>query len=252
MQTMSLIKNRMFQFVAALAVCVIAILLFLWLSADTPPKVTGETPVSFSVSSPESFTFFDLNAGTRFTDALRGALKGKLGDDAYETKTVIDLELHDKGFLAANFPDLDALNRELNYLPRERVEHDTLQLTYRYARNQNTPFEFVRIMFSGASGAPLYIKIQTKQGGGGVLDSIREKYGPPAETRQWADGNGKSLFWEKHGDLLIISETQSRSGVPQYYFGFYFVNNLRTLLEKEQAVRLQRRKELEKTGQTAF
>ena len=152
---MRLIKNRWFQFVAALAVCVIAILLFLWLSADHPPKIAGNPPVTFPVSAPDSFTFFDLNAGSRFTDALRSGLKEKLGADAYETKTVIDLELHDRGFLGANFPDLDALNRQLNYLPRERVEHDTVQLTYRYAQHQNTPFEFVRIMFSGASGVPL-------------------------------------------------------------------------------------------------
>jgi len=252
MQTMSLIKNRLVQFVAALGVCIIAILLFLWLSADHRQKTPGETPVSFSVSAPESFTFFDLTAGSRFTDALRSDLRERLGADAYETRTIIDLELHDKGFMAANFPDLDALNRQLNYLPRERVEHDTVQLTYRYARNQNTPFEFVRIMLSGASGAPLYIKIQAKQEGGGVLDAIKEKYGPPSLTRNWADANGKSHFWEKYGDILIISETRNRSGVPQYYFGFYFVNNIKALLEKEQAVRLQRRKDLEKSGQTAF
>jgi hypothetical protein len=252
MQTMSLIKNRLVQFVAALAVGVMAIVLFLWLSADHHRKTSGAPPASVSVSTPESFTFFDLTAGSRFTDALRSDLREKLGADAFETRTIIDLELHDKGFLEAYFPDLDTLNRQLNYLPRERVEHDTVQLTYRYARNQNTPFEFVRIMFSGATGTPLYIKIQAKQEGGGVLDSIREKYGPPSMTRNWADGNGKSHFWEKHGDILIISETQSRGGVPQYYFGFYFVNNIKALLEKEQAVRLQRQKELEKSGQTAF
>jgi len=235
----------------ALVVCVIAILLFLWLSAGHNRKPASTPSEHLSVSTPESFSFFDLNASSRFTDALRSVLREKLGADAYETKTIIDLELHDKGFLAANFPDLDALNRQLNYLPGERVEHDTVQLTYRYARHENTPFEFVRIMFSGASGAPLYIKIQAKQEGVGVLDAIRGKYGPPA-TRQWADGNGESHFWEKQGDILIISETKNRIGVPQYFFGFYFVNNMKALLEKEQAVRLQRRKDLEKTGQTAF
>jgi hypothetical protein len=251
MQTMRLIKNRWFQFVAALAVCVIAIIVYLWLSSGHHSKAAGTVSENLSVSAPESFTFFDLNAGSRFSDTLRSVLKEKLGPDAYETKTIIDLELHEKGFLAANFPDLDALNRQLNYLPGERVEHDTVQLTYRYARLENTPFEFVRIMFSGATGAPLFIKIQAKQEGAGVLDSIRGKYGPPA-TRQWADGNGKSHFWEKHGDILIISETKNRIGNPQYYFGFYFVNHIKALLEKEQAARLQRRKDLEKTGQTAF
>jgi hypothetical protein len=248
---MSLFKNRLFQFSVALAVCIIAIILFLWLSAGIPRKVSVTSPGSAPVSIPESFSFFDLNAGSRFSDTLRSTLKEKLGPDAYETKTIIDLELHEKGFLGANFPDLDALNRQFNYLPGERVEHDSIQLTYRYARHENIPFEFVRIMFSGAAGTPLYIKIQAKQEGAGVLESIRGKYGPPT-TRQWANGNGKSHFWEKHGDMLIISETRSRSGAPQYYFGFYFVNNIKALLEKEQTTRLQRRKDLEKTGQTAF
>jgi hypothetical protein len=248
---MRLTKNRWLHFGAVLAVCLIAVVFYLWRSSEHHQKAPGSVPESFSVSTPESFTFFDLNAGSRFSDGLRNVLKKKLGADAYETKTIVDLELHDKGFLAANFPDLDALNRQLNYLPGERVEHDTVQLTYRYARHENTPFEFVRIMFWGATGAPLFIKIQAKQEGAGVLDSIRRKYGP-STIRQWADGSGKTHFWQKHGDVLIISETRNRIGNPQYYFGFYFVNNIKALLEKEQAARLQRRKDLEKTGQTAF
>ncbi|MFH0728527.1 MAG: hypothetical protein V2B19_19585 [Pseudomonadota bacterium] len=250
---MRLIKNRWFQVAVAIAVCSILILFFLWFSSVDHRKIAGKSPERFPVpaSEPGSFSFFDLNAGSRFSTALRSVLNEKLGADAYETRTVIDLELHEKGFLAENFPGLDALNRQLNYLPGERVEHDTVQLTYRYARHENTPFEFVRIMFSGDSDAPLFIKIQAKQEGVGVLDSIRVKYGPPA-TRQWVDGNGKSHFWEKQGDLLIISETKNRIGTPQYHFGFYFVNNIKALLEKEQAARLQHRKGLEKTGQTAF
>jgi hypothetical protein len=248
---MRLIKNRWFQGAAAGVLCIIAVILFLWISSDSYRKSAAPPAGSDVVAGPESFTFFDLTARSPFSDTLRSTLKEKLGPDAYETRTVIDLELHEKGFLAENFPDLDALNRRLNYLPGERVEHNTVQLTYRYARHENTPFEFVRILFAGPAGPPLFIKIQAKREGAGVLESIRAKYGPPG-TRQWADGSGKSYFWEQKGDLLIISETKNRIGVPTYAFGFYFINNIKALLEKEQAARLQRREDTEKTGQTAF
>lgn len=219
----------------------------------TSCKDAGDQRTTVVNSPPPSkgFTFFDLGARSAFSDKIKDALEDNLGPDAYETRTTIDLELHDKGFLATHFPELDALNRQLNYLPGERVEHNTIQLTYRYARRKNAPFDFVRLIFSSDTRTPLFFKIRAKNEGAQVLEKIREKYGP-ADHRTWADGNGQSHFWKQNGEMLVISETQTRIGTPQYLFGFYFINNIKAMIQKEETRRLQRREAREKTGQTAF
>lgn len=253
MDSKQLFKNRAFRYgiFAAIPILIITFLFLIWFLGDDrkPPPSSSREQIAGSTS--DSFSFFDLNSATRYSDGLRTDLKDKLGPDTYETRTMVDLELHEKGFLEANFPELNALNRQLNYLPGERVEHDTLQLTYRYARHEHTPFEYVRIMFSKASGAPLFIKILSKQEGASVLESIRAKYGASTLVA-WADGTGKTNVWERHGDVLLISETRNRIGTPTYYFGFYFINNIKALIESEQSKRVRERKELEKSGKTAF
>lgn len=247
---MALTNNRFhFPIQRALAGFVLVVFSFTLISC----KDSGDhrTTVGDQPPSSEGFTFFDLGARSAFSDQIREALKDNLGPDTYETRTTIDLELHDTGFLATHFPDLDALNHQLNYLPGERVEHDTIQLTYRYARRKNAPFDFVRLIFSGNARTPLFFKIRAKNEGAQVLETIRGKYGP-ADHRVWADGNGQSHYWKQNGDMLVISETRTRIGTPQYLFGFYFINNIKAMIQEEETRRLQRREAREKTGRTAF
>jgi hypothetical protein len=78
-------------------------------------------------STPESFTFFELGSNSVLSKAVRKDLAARLGRDAIEHRSVLDLEINYPGFLKAHFPDLDQLNQELNSPPRERIEHNRAQ-----------------------------------------------------------------------------------------------------------------------------
>jgi hypothetical protein len=248
---MAIPKKKAIASIVVIIICAIAAIFFVKRDADNAEKSIEKSPQLPPGPAVEHFSFLDLNSQSRITNEIKQSLNDKLGPDAYETKTTIDLELQMKGFLARYVPEIDALNRELNYLPGERVEHDTIQLTFRYARNKNAPFDYVRMIFSGETGAPLFFKIQAKQEGASVLDSIQSKYGSPT-VQEWGDEKSKLYSWERQGDLLLICESQSRSGRPLLDIGFYFTSHIQSLIKKEQANRLQRSKNLEKTGQTAF
>ena len=95
----------------------------------------------------ESFTFFDLGINTPLSKRVREELGNKLGRDAIEQKSIMDLEINYKGFLNNYFPSLNELNQRLNFPPGERVEHNTVKLMYRYALKKNVPFDYVELVF---------------------------------------------------------------------------------------------------------
>lgn len=223
-------KKQLGPFLAAIGICagMVAVLL---ISPACKDKQTAPPPVHRVES--DSFTFLGLNDQTRITDELRKSLQEKLGPEAYATRSTIDLEIHGQGFMASYFPEIDAMNRQLNYPARGRVEHDAIRLTYRYARKKNTPLDFVRLIFSGNTGEPLFFYIRTTLEGPEFLDTLTEKYGAPASI-DWTDGKGRSHYWKKNKDYLIVSETTTRIGTPEFHFGFYFSDNIHAYLEKEQ------------------
>jgi len=111
---------------------------------------------------PESFTFFDIGRNSMFSDRIRVGLTDRLGNDAIERRSIVDLEINYKGFLRDHLPELDALNRQLNHPPGERVEHDVIRLMYRYARTRNSPFDYVELVFDGQSHRPLVFLMRFK------------------------------------------------------------------------------------------
>ncbi len=66
---------------------------------------------------PESFTFFDLGINSRLNKKVRQELGNKLGRDAIEHRSIMDLEINYKGFLQKYFPGLNELNQKLNFPP---------------------------------------------------------------------------------------------------------------------------------------
>ena len=66
---------------------------------------------------PESFTFFDLGSNTRFSNTVRSALSDRLGSDAIAYRSQIDLSVNSPEFIQTFFPELHALNLQLNYPP---------------------------------------------------------------------------------------------------------------------------------------
>jgi len=180
-----------------------------------------------------SFSFFDVGVNTPFSESLRNALHDILGDDAISTRNTINLQINTDGFLSRHYPGLKDLNASLNTPAKERVEHDTTKLTYRYAVEKELPFEFVELLFSNQSRMPLVIRVFFKKDRLDILTSLKKKYGAPTEI-PWKRKNGKSLVWEKNGDMLFYSYVPNQFGVPEFQVTIYFVRHLQAMLEREQ------------------
>jgi hypothetical protein len=213
--------------------------------SDNQEPADKSTPTD----STESFTFFDLGRTTRLTESVRDDLTDRLGPDAIERRSILNLETIRSGFLKTHFPELEELNQELNFPPRERVEHNTVKLMYRYARKKNVPFELVELVFSDYSNTPLLFKINFKVDEANTIGTLREKYGKP-EVINWGEENGKSMVWKKNGDFLIVSLIPDRFGNTEYQIVIYYIDNLKQLIAIEQKEReakeLQRAKSVKK------
>jgi len=211
----------------------------------------GERPERSAPAGPESFTFFDVGRNSRFSEQLRKELSQKLGNDAVERRSIIDLEGPHKGFLAAYLPELEALNRRLNHPPGERVEHDVIRLMYRYARQKNAPFDYVELIFDSQSRSPLVFRIRFKADEAGLLEALRDKHGPP-QTIDWGAENGQSQVWRKEQDVLMVSLVPDSFGGVDHNVTIYFTQNLNRWAEFEQALKEKKSKEKSPAGRTAF
>jgi hypothetical protein len=199
----------------------------------------------------ETFTFFGLGKTTRLTDGVRDDLNDKLGRDAIERRSILNLEINFPGFLKTHFPQLEALNQKLNSPLGERVEHNTTKLMYRYAQKKNVPFNLVELVFSDYTATPLLFKINYKVDEANTVETLQQKYGQP-EAIEWKEKNGNSVFWRKNGDLLIVSRIPDRFGKIEYQIVIYFVDNLKQLIEKETKEREANELQRAKTGKKAF
>ena len=197
------------------------------------------------------FSFLDLGENTAFSNEIRDKLRDQLGSDAIEKRTPLDLSLNYKGFLKEYLPSLYDLNRKLNSPIGERIEHNTIKLTYRYAQKKGVPFEYVELVFSNYTKKPLVFFIKSKKEGSGIVDVIAKKFGKP-KTILWKKKTGKSLYWTKNRSVLIISIMYDRFGNPEYHTTIYYVPSMENLLLRERQEAKQREEEIKKTGKTAF
>jgi len=230
-----------------LAAIPFSVLLFLFLACGEG----GEKPERSAPAGPESFAFFDVGRNSRFSEQLRKDLSQKLGNDAIERRSIIDLEGPHKGFLAAHLPELEVLNRRLNHPPSERVEHDVIRLMYRYARQKNAPFDYVELIFDGQSRTPLVFRIRFKADEAGLIEALRAKHGPP-QTIDWGAENGQSLIWRKEQDVLMVSLEPDSFGGINHRVTIYFTENLNRWVESEQTLKDKKSKEKSPAGKTAF
>ena len=243
---MRFLKHLGFHPSVLISVVFWAAALLLFGCSDNGGKKSG-----LSETRAESFRFFDMGVNTSFNAQLRQTLVGRLGSDAIEYHSPLDLELNYEGFLAAHFPNLHDLNRRLNPKSGARVEHNTIKLMYRHARRKQLPFEYVKLFFSNYSERPLMFEIKTTQEGGYLLDTLKEQYGQP-KTADWPAAGGRSLHWEKNRDVLLVSITTNNYGNPEYQIVIYFVDNIEDLLGIEKEEALQREKERQKAARKAF
>lgn len=234
---------------AALSAILIIILLSIFLScSDSKQEEAANRPAAVM---PESFTFFDLGINSRLDKKIRKELGDKLGRDAIEHRNILNLEINYKGFLQTYFMELHELNLDLNFPPGERVEHNTVKLMYRYALKKNVPFDYVELVFSNYTQAPLLFRVNFRQDDAGIVDTLKTKYGQP-RTITWKEENGQSDYWTKNSDVLIVSQVPDQFGNPRYQIVIYFVKHLEQLITTEKKERQEKAREQTQSGKTAF
>jgi hypothetical protein len=220
---------------------------FILSCGDAEDKADRPTPRR----GPESFTFFDIGRNSTFSERIRGELADRLGNDAIERRSIVDLEMNYRGFLRDHLPELDALNRQLNYPPGERVEHEVVRLMYRYARSKNSPFDYVELVFGGPSHRPVVFRMRFKFDEADTVESLRAKYGPP-DTVRWGVENAESLVWHKERDVLMVSLLPDKLGTPIYHITLYFTENLEGMVASDQAMKERTSKEKSPSKKSAF
>ncbi|MEW6670606.1 MAG: hypothetical protein AB1427_02830 [Thermodesulfobacteriota bacterium] len=204
---------------------------------------------SISTTSAKGFAFLDLYADSILTDKVRNRLAETLGSEAVENHTVLDLEMHYPGFLEKHFPELNELNKQLNFEGgrRIRIEHNTIKLIYRFS----TTFHYVELFFSNDTRKPLLFRIKAKRDGMDYLTTLRQKYGDP-QTVTWQDQKGKSLFWNLDKDVLILSLFSDQYRQPQFEIMICHVANIETLLTAEKKESPQGKTEKTEAGRKLF
>lgn len=209
-----------------------------------------ERPSDDSRSQTDGITFFDVGAGTVFSDALRDRLRKSLGPDAIEYRSTIDLEINAKDFLQRHFPGIYQLNQRLNTPAGERVEHDTVKLIYRYAIKENLPFRYVELVFSNVSGKPLFIQVRSRDLSD-IIRTLEEKYGNPQAIDLPAE-EGRFFFWGDHQDVLLVSIIPTWRGDKEYRLVIYYVDNLEKLIAVEEKERREKEEERRRAGEKIF
>jgi hypothetical protein len=199
----------------------------------------------------ESFTFFDIGANTVLTEALREALSRKLGSETVAERSTIDLSMNYAEFLQQYAGELYRLNLELNGTAGARIEHNVKILTYRYPPKEGITFDYVRLIFSNYTQKPLYFIIKAAQEGSAILKVLADKYGEP-KIHNWPNHQGMSYHWKKGRDLLILSQTVSRIGHPEFAIHIYFVDNISEMLLTEKREALKREQERKQIDREAF
>ena len=177
-----------------------------------------------------TFTFLGLGADTPLNDARRDRLKERLGSEAMVRRTTIDLEVNRPGFLADHFGDLADLNKQLNWPPRERVEHAATLLTYRYIDAAELPFDKVALIFADPTGRPLLLNAYAGAAGEALLPSLEEKYGVAREI-PWEGGHTR--VWTQGEDRLLFTAWRDQYDRPRHTITIYYTANLKALMAIE-------------------
>lgn len=226
-------------------------LAIVWLLAVLVGCSGDEPPPGPPAKEQEGFTFFAVGPKSRYSEALRERLAERLGPDAIETRSLINLEVVSEGFLRRHFPDLAELNARLNSPAGERVDHDTVKLMYRYASSRrNLPFDLVEIVFSGHSRKPLYIAIRSRKDLSEVLDSLEEKYGRPRRIER-PGSDTHAVYWRDGRDVFLVAFVPTRRG-REVRIMIYYSEHLQQLAAREEEQRRAEQERRSRAGKRAF
>ncbi|MFO7750561.1 MAG: hypothetical protein R6V54_10765 [Desulfobacteraceae bacterium] len=212
------------------AALILSLFLLFFLSCSDSGENSSQPPVA---DQKPTFSFFEVGNNTLLSKKLRKNLSKILGDEAVETRTTIDLTINNKTFFEKHFPYFYQLNRQLNSQTGERVEHNTINIAFRYAETKNLPFEYAGFLFSQYTDQPLVIRVSFKKDQLSIINALKEKYGPP-KILPWDRKAGRSLCWRKEKDLLVVSSLPGEFGYVDYEMVIYFAHALERLIATEQ------------------
>ncbi len=198
-----------------------------------------------------TFTFFGIGKNSIISKPLKKDLKEQLGSYAIERRNIVDLEINYKGFLKEFFPEIDQLNQGLNFPPKERVEHNTVKLMFRYAQKKNLAFDYVEFVFSEYTQTPVLIRIHFRKDDAQIIKTLKDKYGLP-ETIHLSRENSTSLFWKKGSDVMLMSFVPDQFGDPRSQIVIYFTDELKRLHTTELAEKEKKQLERSQSSKTAF
>ncbi len=228
----TMIHNR--KFVSA----VLCLFLILGLTGgcDRRPQDAGDE------SLPESFRFMEIGVNTVVDADVLSKLNRTLGSEAVDRSSPISLEIKYKGFLKRYYPELAALDQQLNLNDVVRKEYPVTKLTFRYPQQGQSIFDYVELIHMNRSGHPLVIKTVAKREIPDLIQEVTEKFGTPQQI-SLADGEGTSLIWRQHQDAFIITRFAGRYGKPENYIMIVFTTRLRQLLQQEAEKSQQQKKQ---------
>ena len=202
-------------------------------------------------AAPAGFSFFDIQAETILSRALREELADQLGPDAISRRGLIDLVLINTAFTQTHFPEIHRYQQALNPVPGGRREYAVTTLTYRRAHLKGLPFRLIHLVFYQKTGKPLYLVVESAANDPELFATLQAKWGQPERFEGSREGD-YALVWRKPDELLCGVSIRRRGGRIERQLRFYFMANIGDLVAQERADEEARRRQTDKAKQRAF
>ncbi|MDJ0669345.1 MAG: hypothetical protein QNJ61_18835 [Desulfobacterales bacterium] len=197
------------------------------------------------------FNFFDVHADTVLSRSLRQTLEDQLGQDAISHRAPIDLTVIDLAFTQTTFPEIHRYHMALNPASGGRREHAVTTLTYRRAPQKGVPFGYIKLVFAQDTGKPLYLVIEPTEDDPYLFETLHAKHGPPATVNASREGDA-ALIWRQPDEILTGVTIRRRGGRIDRQLRFYFMANIRRLVEQEREDAAKQRRQADKASRRAF
>ena len=231
---------------AALILVLTLVLALTRTQRDIPRSAAAPTE-----SGGRGFNFFAVHADAVLSRSLRQTLEDQLGQDAISHRGPIDLIVIDPIFTQTTFPEIHRYHMALNPAFGGRREHAVTTLTYRRAPQKGVPFRFIKLVFAQDTGNPLYIVIEPSDDDPQIFDTLHAKHGPPTTANTSREGDA-ALIWRQPDEILTGVTIRRRGGRIDRQLRFYFMANIRELVEQEREAAEKQRRQADKASRRAF
>lgn len=243
--------NKRRVLIGALLAAVIVLILVLVLALTRPQRDIPRSAGTPGETAGTGFNFYTVQRDSVLSRNLRQSLEGQLGQDAISRRAPIDLTVIDLEFTQTAFPEIHRFHMALNPAFGGRREHAVTTLTYRRAEQKGIPFRFIKLVFAQDTGRPLYIVIEPSDDDPTLFDTLSAKHGSPTTVNGAREGDAV-LIWRQPDEILAGVSIRRRGGRIDRQLRFYFMANIRKLVEQERAAAEKQRRQADKASRRAF